>query len=68
LKYLLLLLLVLYGLWRWREGQVARRSAPKHADQPQTIEMVACAHCGVHLPVAQALAGGNAYFLRVQPT
>ena len=64
MKYLLLLLLVGYVLWRWREGQAARRSSlpPQNAEQPQTIEMVACAHCGVHLPVLQALSVRSVYF------
>jgi len=58
-KYLLLMLLAGYVLWRWREGQAARKTAsapPNPAQQTQTIEMVACAQCGVHLPVLQALS------------
>ena len=64
MKYLLLLLLVGYVVWRWREGQAGRKASqqPKTSEQPQTIEMVACAHCGVHLPVLQALAVRGAYF------
>ncbi len=64
MKYLLLLLVVGYVLWRWREGQAVRRSPPPPdpAQPGQTIEMVACAHCGVHLPVLQALAVRGVYF------
>ena len=64
MRYLLLLLLVGYVLWRWREAQARRRAAPppKQAEQTQTIEMVACAHCGVHLPVLQALTVRSDYF------
>ena len=66
MRYLLLLLLVGYGLWRWREAQARRRAAPppKQAEQTQTqtIEMVVCAHCGVHLPVSQALTVRSIYF------
>jgi len=60
-KYLLLLLVVGYVLWRWRQGQAVRRSAPP-PNPAQTIEMVACAHCGVHLPVLQALTVRGAHF------
>lgn len=64
MRYLLLLLLVGYVLWRWREAQAQRRAAPppKQAEQTQTIEMVVCAHCGVHLPVSQALTVRSIYF------
>ncbi len=62
MKYLLLLMLAAYVLWRWREAQAARGSPPLRPEQPQTIEMVACAHCGVHLPVLQALTAHGAYF------
>ena len=64
MRYLLLLLLVGYVLWRWREAQARRRAAPppKQAEQTQTIEMVVCAHCGVHLPVSQALTVRSIYF------
>ena len=64
MRYLLLLLLVGYVLWRWREAQARRRAAPspKQAEQTQTIELVECAHCGVHLPVVQALTVRSDYF------
>jgi len=63
-KYLLFFLLVGYVLWRWRDAQARRGAAPppKQAEQTQTIEMVACAHCGVHLPVVQALTVRSDYF------
>jgi len=68
LKYLLFCLLLGYVFWRWREAQARRRAAPppKQAEQTQTqtqtIEMVVCAHCGVHLPVSQALTVRSIYF------
>jgi uncharacterized protein len=65
MRFLLLLLLAGYVLWRWRQGQDARKasSAPSQpAQQTQTIDMVACAQCGVHLPVSQARSARSAYF------
>ena len=64
MKYLLLLLVVGYVLWRWLQGQAVRRSAPP-PDPAQTIEMVACAYCGVHLPVSQALTVRSVHFCSV---
>jgi uncharacterized protein len=60
-------LLVGYVLWRWREAQARRGAAPppKQTEQTQTIEMVVCAHCGVHLPVSQALTVRGVYFCSV---
>lgn len=66
MKFLLVLLVVGVGLWmltaRLRgpgaggQGRDASRSGKPAAAKP--VEMVACAHCGVHLPAADALALG----------
>jgi uncharacterized protein len=59
MKYLLVLLVVLAGAWlllgRRRGGPppAAPSSKKKAAGAPQA--MLACAHCGVHLPEADAL-------------
>jgi uncharacterized protein len=57
LKLLVVVLVVVVVLWLMssRRGTVQRtprRAAPK---APETI--VACAHCGVHLPRSEALEG-----------
>ena len=66
LKFLLVVIVVVVGLWWWargrqRMGQPAQKaSAPPPATGPQ--QMVACAHCGVHLPGADAVHHeGHAY-------
>jgi uncharacterized protein len=72
MKFLLLLLVVVGGLaWlAWgrkrppadvADDAKARRDAAPPPATPQS--MLACAHCGVHLPAADALrdAGGRAY-------
>ena len=66
MKFLLVLLVVGLGLWmllsRLRgpgaggEGDDAARPE-KSAAKP--VEMVVCAHCGVHLPATDALALGT---------
>lgn len=67
MKFLLVLLVVGVGLWLMtarlrgpRPGDDAAR--PRKGDrgapaQPQA--MVECAHCGLHLPAADALAEGS---------
>lgn len=64
MKFLLLLLLVVYVLWRWRAGQAARTAPPHQAQsvQPEPIAVVACAHCKVHIPLSHAVCVGAQYF------
>lgn len=41
-----------------------RRRADRHARpaDPQTEDMVNCAHCGVHLPRGEGIVSGPRYF------
>lgn len=68
MKYLLVLGVVLFGIWLWRhnrqtearERENARRAAAKPAPRaptPTPTDMVACAHCGLHLPLTDAVQG-----------
>jgi uncharacterized protein len=63
----LLVLAVVVGMFWWLSGRSARERAVRReatqpakarAKGPQTLEMVACAHCGVHLPRDDALTDG----------
>jgi uncharacterized protein len=59
MKYLLILALVVLAGWLWRTG---RRDLPgpggaSPPPPPGPQEMVRCAHCGVHLPRADAVVG-----------
>jgi uncharacterized protein len=66
-KYLLLLIVVVAVLWLMRlgrsgSGQQERADAspapaPKQGAAPRVQEIVACVHCGVHLPRNEALPG-----------
>ena len=65
MKYLLVLLVVGFGLWslltRLRgpgAGGVGGGAAGGKAG-PAPVVMVECAHCGVHLPAADALPEGS---------
>lgn len=61
MKYLVLLivLVVAIGIWRSRRAPYASRdkSVPTPLALPQ--DMLACAHCGIHIPQAEALMLGN---------
>lgn len=68
LKYLLLALVVIWLLYSpaLRGGRRVERPRAKGAPKgkgkgmpPALEEMVACAHCGVHLPAGEALRDGQ---------
>lgn len=65
MKYLLVLLVVVIGLWsllaRVRgpgDGKAAGKGGAK-APGKVPVVMVECAHCGLHLPAADALPEGS---------
>lgn len=61
MKYLLVLLVIVvaFGIWRnKRRAEVAERKATAPMPTPtlqQPQNMVECAHCGLHLPQADAV-------------
>jgi uncharacterized protein len=61
MKYLVLLIViaVVVGIWRIRRPTVsgAAKTAPGAPALPQ--DMVACGHCGVHVPRTEALMLGQ---------
>ncbi len=61
MKYLLVLLVVLLVLWLI--GSRRRRADKPPAAPPAGTAIIACAHCGLHLPEQEALrdAAGRAY-------
>ena len=66
MKIFLFLVAVFLLLWLLRSGQRRRRTPPpgarptNPAAEPQP--MLACAHCGVHLPRDEALPGKGGVF------
>ena len=61
MKILLFLVVVFVLLWLLRGAMTRRRGRPPAPPQaPQ--EMIACAHCGVHLPRDEALPGRGGVF------
>lgn len=59
IKWLLTLGIIVLALMLWfgkgRSGGAARPQAPRRKPAAQT--MVSCAHCGLHLPEAEAVEG-----------
>jgi uncharacterized protein len=66
LKYLLVLVVVGVALWlmlRGRESPPGGRGAQPRRRAGAAATMVACAHCGLHLPAGEAVtdAAGRAF-------
>ncbi len=58
MKFLLVLVVVLAGVWLWRSNRQSDKKmnqAPKAGPEP--LEMVRCALCSVHVPAADAVQG-----------
>lgn len=63
MKYLIWLIVLLLGYGWWRNQQrLQRHQDEKSASPAAPQEMVACAHCGLHLPRNEALAQGSHYY------
>jgi uncharacterized protein len=68
MKFLLLFFIFMVLLWQWRHAreQKVNLAARKNALAKSTIEMVQCAHCGVHLPANDALKGADGLYCSAQ--
>ena len=61
MKYLLVLVVVFVAVWMWRNNRVVDQQSRQEEKKRETERtftqqtMVACAHCGVHLPQIEAL-------------
>ncbi|KQP16191.1 PP0621 family protein [Pseudorhodoferax sp. Leaf265] len=54
MKFLIVLLVVAFGVWLWRSRRPAPPPAKPRARNALPAEMVRCAACGLHLPLADA--------------
>jgi len=66
MKYVLLITLALGLLWWWRLLARKNQAGPKDAVPPPpprppgpADDMIACDHCGLHLPRSEALIGAR---------
>lgn len=62
MKLLVVLLVVLVGVWLWRRRRLPPAPPPGAGGQ-QTLPMVRCARCGMHVPGNEVVTGraGAAY-------
>jgi uncharacterized protein len=68
MKFLLVFAVVFVAIWIWRknrrdelrERRPPPRPAPPAVAAPQA--MVRCAHCGLHLPAADAVRGSDGVY------
>ena len=59
MKYLVLLLIVLGGIWWIRQQRKPDPTNPKPSD-PQV--MLPCAHCGTHVPEGDVVRGSRGLY------
>lgn len=60
MKYLLVIAVVMVGVWVWRNNRIQedRPSPPRPGrGKKPPVTMVACRHCGTHLPESEAFVG-----------
>lgn len=68
MKYLIVFVVVLVGVWFWRNNRRAelhekKPSQPRPVSGPkQATEVVACAVCAIHLPRPDALPGKHGMY------
>jgi len=70
MKYLLIFAVVFIAVWLWRKNRREEMRSRPPPPQPPAVgapqAMVRCAHCGLHLPAADAIAGpGGAVYCSV---
>ena len=58
MKFLLVLTVVAVAVWLWRNNRRSDAAPPRRAPPPHLpLRMVACLHCGTHLPETEAVRG-----------
>lgn len=64
MKFFLVLVVVLFGVWLWRSNRTARpelrRQQPRGPQKP--LEMASCALCSVHVALPDAVQGKNGLY------
>lgn len=61
MKYLVVLVVIMVAIGLWRNRRANDASSHKAPEPPRALaqDILACAHCGVHVPKTDALMLGN---------
>jgi uncharacterized protein len=57
MRALLLLAVVLVGVWFWRQRQGHAQKPVPPPEPSVPLDMVRCAHCGLHITAPEAVPG-----------
>lgn len=66
MKFLLVLIVVLIGVWVWRSSRRGgARAGRRDPDADRLIDMVVCDLCGVHCPKTDLVVGERGVYCSV---
>ncbi len=66
MKYLVLLIVLgLVYMW-WRSQRIGPVAPPPPPPLPAPQDIVACVHCGVHIPRSEALSQGALHYCCIE--
>jgi uncharacterized protein len=66
MKFLIVLLVVAFGIWLWRSRRPPPKASPPRGKPAAKAEMVRCAACGLHLPLADAERSAKGLYCSVE--
>lgn len=64
MKFLLMFFIFMVLLWQWRRAREdkVRKTTRQNQASAGVVDMVACAHCGLHLPASDAVRSASAVY------
>lgn len=62
MKAFLVLAVIFAGVWLWRNRQAGLNRPAAPPPPPKTMDMVRCAHCGLHIAGVEALPGKHGQY------
>lgn len=62
MKFLLLFFIFMVIAFQWRQSRKPKVRQARKRPAEATMDMPACAHCGMHIPAAEAIAGRDAVY------
>jgi uncharacterized protein len=62
MKFLLVLLVLLFGAWLWRSSRQKNAINKKAPPLKSPQDMVSCARCGLHIPQAESVQGHDGVY------